>query len=807
MIELLSPVGDFECLKAAVQNGADSVYFGGDLFNARASAKNFDREQLKEAVRYAKLRNVKIDFTLNILIKDDEFEQAVDLARYVYNLGVDAIIVQDIGLAKYLIKKFPDMAIHASTQLTAHNLNGAKKLEDMGFKRVVLSRELSLREIQNICQNTNVEIETFMHGALCVSYSGQCLFSSSIGARSGNRGRCAQPCRLPYELHKEDGDKDTILDKGYLLSPRDLCGLEYIPDLVEAGVKCFKIEGRMKTPEYVATVTRIYRKYIDMAESGVEYKVDPNDLKELLQVFNRGGFSEGNFNNEPNRDYVFKQKPNNMGINIGNISKFNANQGLITLKTNSRLEIGDRISTEKEEHKYTISELMMNGNNIKIANPGDVVTIGRMKGNIKIGDKIYKLSDKTNEKEIENIINKENKKIPLSAIVKVKKGEPLYMEVTSCDKEDGNYFSMSSIAVSELIPIDAISNPITAERIKEQICKTTATQFEFKYINLELDENTYIPKISALNEMRRKCLEDLENQAILRFERNDVEIDSKDFEYSENTKTNKKTKISLLLNELNLGYDYSKLEKVENIYIPVRYFRLKEYASVIKTLSEKSDIYVYMPTILRDNFRKVLLNDLEADVKEYKIKGLVITNVSCARYFEKYIGQLELVGNYNLNVFNNHSIDELKELGVNRIMLSPELDKRNLQILNKNASVPTEIMVYGRLPIMNTGYCLLGSSNRCYPTCSMECRKGGKFYIKDRINMKFRIVPDNIQTITTIYNSRITSINYGDINPDYARISILEENIDEINKVIKNVREDIAFQGQDYTNGNLNREV
>ena len=212
---------------------------------------------------------------------------------------------------------------------------------------------------------------------------------------------------------------------------------------------------------------------------------------------------------------------------------------------------------------------------------------------------------------------------------------------------------MSSTAVSELIPIDAISNPITAERIKEQICKTTSTQFEFKYINLELDENTYIPKISALNEMRRKCLEDLENQAISRFERKDVEIDSKDFEYSENTKTNKETKISLLLNELNLGYDYSKMEKVENIYIPVKCLRLKEYASLIKTLSEKSDIYVYMPTILRDNFRNVLLNDLEADVKEYKIKGLVITNVSCARYFEKYIGQLELVGNYNLNVFNN----------------------------------------------------------------------------------------------------------------------------------------------------------
>ena len=201
MVELLCPVGDFDCLQAAVQNGADSVYFGGNFFNARFGAKNFDDLDLKKAINYAKLRNVKVDFTLNTLVKNDEFEKAVELANYVYSLGVDAIIVQDLGLAKYLIEHFPDLPIHSSTQMTIHNLHGVKELEKLGFKRAVLARELSLNEIQYICNNTNIEIETFIHGALCISYSGQCLFSSSIGARSGNRGKCAQPCRLPYSLY------------------------------------------------------------------------------------------------------------------------------------------------------------------------------------------------------------------------------------------------------------------------------------------------------------------------------------------------------------------------------------------------------------------------------------------------------------------------------------------------------------------------------------------------------------------------------------------------------------------------------
>lgn len=881
MIELLSPVGDFDCLKAAVQNGADSVYFGGSLFNARYNAHNFDADELKQAIQYAKLRNVKVDFTLNTLIKNNEFADAVELANYVYSLGADAIIVQDLGLARYLIKNFPDLPIHASTQMTIHNLHGVKELEELGFKRAVLSRELSLDEIQYICKNTNIEIETFIHGALCISYSGQCLFSSSIGARSGNRGKCAQPCRLPYKLFSTSNQKqklnqnksdtknsincnndynnsnnnnnynnnnsnnnnnDTCLDSGYLLSPRDLCGLNYIPQLINAGVSCLKIEGRMKSPEYVATVTKIYRKYIDLAYSQKDYIVDQNDIDELMQVFNRGGFSSANFESTPNRNYVFKEKPNNIGIYIGNVSKLNKEKGLVRLTLKNNVQIGDKISFEKEEHKYTISELMCNNNNLREANTGDTVVIGRMKGNLHLGDKVYKLTDAVKSKKIDEFIQKENKKIPLSAHIIVKKGVPLSLEVTSCDKENGNYFSMSAKSVIDILPIDAITNPISEDRIKEQLCKTTNSQFEFKYIKADLDDNTYVPKISYINQLRRECLEKLEEQAIQRFSRDKKNIELSSINSSinnfaqnnsdksiiiqnnlcknniiqnnsdinvtgSNNINNENSKICLLLNELDLDYDYSKISNVDNIYVPLKYFKNKQYEEIIETLARNNNLYLYLPTVLKDNFRNFYFNDIDAIIKKYKIKGLICSNLSCINYFSNLKGKLDLVANYTFNVFNNYTINELAEIGIKRVMLSPELDESNLKNITNNSIIPTEVLVYGKLVLMNIGYCLLGSSNLCYPRCDMKCKENSKFYLKDRLNMNFRLIPDSIQTISTLYNSKINSISYSNIKPNFVRISILDENIDEINEIIKCVKNDKPFTGSNFTKGNFNKTV
>ena len=801
MIELLSPAGDFECLKAAVQNGADSVYLAGSLFNARASASNFDNDSLKDAIRYAKLRNVKINFALNTLIKDDEFEDAINLANYVYTLGADAIIVQDLGLAKYIIDNLKDIDVHASTQMTIHNLQGVLALEKLGFKRVVLSRELSLADIRYICANSNIEIETFVHGALCISYSGQCLLSSTIGARSGNRGKCAQPCRLPYKLLDENAN---ILDQGYLLSPRDLCSLKYIPDLIKAGVSCFKIEGRMKTPEYVATVTNIYRKYIDLALSDKEYIVDNDDIKKLLQAFNRGGFSNGNFEDEENLNYVYKEKPNNMGLYIGNVSSFNKDKGLITFNSKEKLSIGDQISLEKEEHKYTITELIKNKENVPSSLPDEIITIGRMKGNISLGDKIYKLTSRSFSKEVKEHYNCENIKVPLKCKITIQRNLPISLEVTSLD--NNIYSSISIKKQLNIIPIDAINNPITKERIKEQLSKTTDTEFEFKNIDVDLDDNLYIPKISYINELRRECLKELENIAINRFERtlpqNIAKRRLKSIE-----KDNSFSGISLLLNEININFNYNNLNNVERIYLPLKFFTKKDNYYIINILSNKADLYIYMPTIIKDNYRNIIYKSLDKFIKEFNIKGIVVSNISSIYSLKKYVGKINLVGNYTLNIFNKQSINVLSKYGLNMVTLSPELDKNALANLCNNSSLQTEIMVYGRLPVMNMGYCVLGSSNKCYPQCKILCSTDQKFYLQDRLGYKFRVIPDNMQTVTTIYNSKSTSIPFNDINPDCVRISILDENISEINNIIDFVRLGKNFSGNDYTNGNLNKTV
>ena len=792
MIELLSPVGDFECLKAAVQNGADAVYFGASLFSARAFASNFDDSLLEQAINYAKIRGVKTNLTLNTLIKNNELAEAINVAKKAYQFGIDAIIVQDLGLARFLIKNFPNLEVHASTQMSAHNLEGAKKLEELGFSRVVLSRELSLQEIDYICKNTTVEIEVFVHGALCISYSGQCLFSSMVGGRSGNRGKCAQPCRLPYELI----ENNSVIDKGYLLSPRDLCGLENLPDLVKSGVKCLKIEGRMKTPEYVATVTRIYRKYLDIINKNENFVIDPKDIQDLLQVFNRGNFSTGHYSTEPNKKLIYKEKSNNMGIFLGKITNFNNNKGHITFTTNAEINIGDKIAIENKKHEtslYTISELMLDNKNIKQAIKGQKIKIGRMKGNIFIGDKIYKISDKILTSTALDIINLETKKVALNCKILIKKDIPISLEV--CDNNG------ISITVSiNLIPEKAQKSPITKERIIAQLSKTGNTPFKFINFEIDLDEDLYIPSISALNELRRLTLSQYEEKLINSFKRNTSTIPN--YKSVTPKQLHEQKQISLLLNLLNPDFDYSNLKNVKKVYIPFKYFIDKNYIETIKCITQHFNTYIYMPTIIRKNYTNLIINSLPNILKNFDIKGFVISNIGNFELLKNYHTKYEFICNYTFNIFNNLTIDELK---VDAITLSPEL---NLSDISKiNSSTNTELIVYGRTPLMNSNYCLLGISNKCYSSCKKMCLTQNKYYLKDRLGFLFRIVPDNTQTVTTIYNSKITSIEHKSVFVDFVRIDILDETISEINEIIDSVMKGEKLEGKDYTNGNFNKEI
>ena len=812
--ELLSPVGDFECLKAAVQNGADAVYFGAGNFNARARATNFSGENLKEAIKYAKLRNVKTNLTLNTLIKNDEFENAVKLAVEAYNYGIDAIIIQDLGLAKYLIKHYPETILHASTQMTVHNMQGVKQLEDFGFSRVVLSRELDINEIKNIKENTNTELEVFIHGALCISYSGQCLLSSIVGGRSGNRGLCAQPCRLPYELLDS---KDNKIDSGYLLSPRDLCGLEFLPELIKSGIDCFKIEGRLKSPEYVGTVTRIYRKYIDYICDNIELSNEAlikninkllqeknastslSDQEELLQVFNRGGFSKGHLSTNPNKELIFKEKSNNEGIYLGKVFNFNENKGHISFELENSLSIGDKIKINNDV--YTVSELMIGNNNYKTLSAGSKITIGRMKGDIRKNNKIYRIESKALNESISPTFSgdKEFKKIPLFAEINMKENKPISLSVWS---NVGFYNGLETKVTSMIIPEKAHNLPISKEKIINQLSKTGNTEFKFVNIKVNLDDNLFI-QIGSLNDLRRSAISNLEKMLIEKYtyKKEFSEKSLLDVNSNIKEKNNNETKISLLLNDFRIENKLINLFGVDNLYIPYKFFLNPNYFDFVKTLSQTYKTYIYMPNIIRDNLGKNVFDNIKNIILKFNISGAVISHISQVKLFKEF--KLDLIGNYTLNVFNTYSALELKELGVSRYNISPELHKTEIRNLINHTDLNSELIVYGKTPLMTNNYCYLGCSNKCYPECDRKCMNNEKYSLKDRMSFKFRIVPDNTCCLTTIYNSKTTSVTYEDLNLDFARIDILDENAKDIQSIINTVKENMRFEGKDYTSGRI----
>ena len=812
--ELLSPVGDFECLKAAVQNGANAVYLGASSFSARAKATNFAGDELKEAIKYAKLRNVSVHLALNTLIKNEEFDEAVKLAVNAYNFGVDAIIIQDLGLANFLRKHYPEIPLHGSTQMTVHNLDGVKQLEKLGFSRVVLSRELSIEEIRYIRENTNIELEVFIHGALCISYSGQCLLSSMIGGRSGNRGLCAQPCRLPYELIEEKNDKAISLDKGYLMSPRDNFGIEYLPELIKMGIDSFKIEGRMKTPTYVGVVTKHYRKYIDLILNNIELEnsvlkemirknldiqnpeTSLTDKEEITQVFNRGGFSTGHFKPTPNKELIFKEKPNNMGIYVGTITHINENKGHLKLKLENTLSVGDRISINNES--YTISELMIDNKNFETLEKGKLVKIGRMKGKISVGNKIYRIETAKLNKTISPTFKEDKnfRKVKLNGEIILKENTPISFKVWSDEKF---YKGLESNIVLEAIPSTALNRPIEKEKIIEQLSKTGNTEFEFKNINVILDDNLFV-QMGILNDLRRTALEKLENLVL---EKHTHQLKSTTIslpsvsESNFNALTSNYKPISLLLNIINPDFAYNALSDIDKLYIPLNYFINTKFENTLNTLTSLFNTYIYMPHIIKDKKENAI--NFEKILSKFNIKGFVISHISQLESVSKF--NLDLIANFNLNTYSNISAQNLANLNFSCFTSSVELEKEEINTINQNANLGQEVIVYGKIPVMTNGYCYLGKSNKCYKDCNKTCLNDSLFYLKDRMDFKFRIVPDNTSTLTTIYNSKTLSVKYDDIICDSIRIDILDETLDEIQEIINVVKSGSRFEGKDYTNG------
>ena len=470
MTELLAPAGSREAFIAALESGADAVYLGGRQFGARHYAPNFSDDELAEAVNTAHLRGVFVYVTVNTLLDDSEIPSLAEYLRHLYGIGVDAIIVQDVGVAKIAQAVTPELPLHASTQMTVYNLAGVEFLASQGFTRAVLARELSLDDIRYICKNSPIEIEVFIHGALCICYSGQCLMSSMIGGRSGNRGRCAQPCRLPYSLIDEKGaDVLAVNEAGeYLLSPKDLCTIEIIPELIAAGVASLKIEGRMKRAEYVAVVVDAYRRAIDGYAGGEQYTVPQEDIQDMAQVFNRG-FTSAYLQNRPGKLMMSDRRPNNRGTQLGRVISYNHKNKSAVIKLDESLSRGDIIEFWVKvggRINVTVNSLIIDGLQAEDAKPGDEAAVN-VPTPVRPGDRVFKTFDSRLIQKARAFFSGSSplRRVPVDITVKVSVNQPL---TVSLKDNEGNCGS----GKSDFIAQQAIKRPLDYDTVAKQIKQT-----------------------------------------------------------------------------------------------------------------------------------------------------------------------------------------------------------------------------------------------------------------------------------------------------------------------------------------------
>lgn len=521
-------------------------------------------------------------------------------------------------------------------------------------------------------------------------------------------------------------------------------------------------------------------------------------------------FRGGHLANTPNKDLVYSKKPNHIGIYIGNVSNFKPNKGHIFFNLTDSISIGDTICFENETTKYTVSELMIKGKNVTTANKKQLVEIGRMKGNIHIGNKIYKIASKELSTKAKLSYSTENNKILLSAFVKVRENEPIELSVSTINSTNEIFNNITVNQKSDIVAVKANSRPIDEERIKAQISKTNNTIFSFETINVNLGDNLFIPSISVLNELRRNCLDEIlaiSNSRIFRKGKH-VKLGLSSCGKKVSTKSRN---ISLLLNVINKDIDYTLLTNVDNVYIPLKYFSNKKLEGTLHSICNNFKTYIYLPTVIKANYKNLLNNIISNSIDKFNIKGFVISNISSCIFInnlkEKYGDKFEYIANYTLNVYNNYTDKVLQNLGISKITISPELNSSTINSICEHTLTNNELIVYGRTPLMTSNYCLLGGTNKCYPTCGSKCKEDVKYYLKDRLGFSFRIIPDSIQTVTTIYNSKITSINGSNFNVNSYRIDVIDESIDEINDIVNVVLEGNRLEGKDYTNGNLNREI
>ena len=689
-IELLSPAGSFDALRQAVHTGADAVYLGGTMYSARAYAGNFDKNELKEAIDYAHLYGVKIYITVNTLIFESEITQFKKHIEYLVSLGADALIMQDIGMAAWAINTF-SIPVHSSTQMHNYSISNVEYLKEKGFDRAVLARETHIDDIAKA--SSIMDTEVFVHGALCISYSGQCLFSAFEHGRSGNRGQCAQACRMRYSLYA-DGEK--ISDEKYLLSPKDLALLENTEEIIEAGAKSIKLEGRMKPAEYVGYITSIYRKIIDGYYGVQPYKPTTEDIDTLQRLFNRG-FTKGYTFELDNKTLMSTERPNHAGVHIGDVTA--TTKEYITIRLHKPLNQGDGIKFDKADKGFVCNKIFMDGMLRSSAAAGQTIKLEN-KINLRTNDKLLLTKDTSLLKSLGSYIQKQ---IPIYIEAEFFIGEPCKIIITDIN---GNKVQTLGDNVQQ-----SINAPVARESIESSLLKLGDTPYTAKSIQIRMDENIFISK-SSINQLRRDATE--------------------------------------LLNEQRI----KKAEYKKEDYSPAFSAPLPSGFSIACTVESKEQL----DAVIKHNADRIYIKDINL-YNEYKLKRDNIyyftsrlsknesifegeNLVVCDTGGLKYASVNTVVGDYMLNIANSYSAAEMRMDNLQSVCLSVELTDENISELIKNyaekhGKAPiAEMLVYGRVQLMALKHCILDGNIPCG-----KC-KNSSFYLEDIGGSKFPIKTD-----------------------------------------------------------------
>ena len=756
-IELLAPAGNREAVIGAVNAGADAVYMAGKKFGARAYASNFENDELIDTIKFAHLRGVKIYITINTLVFDDEIDELIEYTDFLVTNHVDALIIQDLGVLSLLRERYPEISLHASTQMNTLNTDQVKMLQSLGVNRVILARETSIDTIKEIKKTIDIEIEVFVHGALCVSYSGNCLFSSMIGGRSGNRGECAQPCRLPYELLK---DNQIVENQAYLMSTKDLMTIEHIDQLIEAGVDSLKIEGRMRKTEYVIQSVLSYRMAIRHFLLKKEINFE-DEIQKLKKVFNRG-YTEGYLFNIKPKSINNPYRPNHMGVEIGEVIGFH--NGKVEIIVNDTIQVGDGIRfVGAKDFGQGVSRILKEGISIKRAFCGEKVLIDSPEV-IEVGSKILKTLDSDLENNLSEYLDENYKKIFLNGKIKAKINKNLSIEILD---ELGNQWTQ----ISDYVIIPANNKPVDEDSIRDQFSKLGNTPFGWNELIIESDNLGFIP-VKVMNDLRREVIDNI-IQTKTSFHQPKI-VDN--IIAKRTLQQESKHKLVTFVRTIE-QYEASKALKVDEIYVD-------------EDLFERNPDYNFGDYILKK--RRIWRNTNNLNQKN----DYVISDIGHLLNNEK-IGNL--TADEFLNVTNIYSANLLYNLGVKKVTFSPEMTKSHIELFFKNffdkfnSSPNIEKIVYGHEELMISKYCPIAKTYDTNPGCDL-CYQN-QYFLKDRMGAQYPLISDGLCNIKVLHSKPLNLIDYASkiysMGVSSLRLNFTVEDFETTYNVIHNFQKSI----------------